>query len=122
MLSTIRVALMDIINVVVGLGGALFGGIVKELLDRVLLKADKKADIAAKIRDELWAEIKNLREIIYKQDVRISELESQSTQWRERYFELLGKYNTLEVEYRFTKQKCEEMSEDLKRLKLINQI
>lgn len=96
------VKIMDYTNVLVGLGAAVFGGVATKFLDRFMPSADKKIDAEAQLREELWAELKNLK-------VRVIELEKQSTEWREKYFELLEKYGRLELDYKFTMTKYEEM-------------
>lgn len=126
---------MDQTNLIVGLGGALFGGAVTKLIERLLPNADKRIDADAQLRKELWEEIETLRtrlaeseqtfrqrltesEQIFHQrlaesDRRISELEGQSTEWRERYFKLLEKYNSLEVDYKMMIAKCQSLEVDM---------
>ena len=94
--------IMDYTNVLVGLGAALFGGVTTKIVERFLPSADKKIDAEAQLRDELWKELGSLKS-------RIIELERQSTEWREKYFELLEKYGRLELDYKFTMTMYEEM-------------
>jgi chromosome segregation ATPase len=94
--------LVDITNVAIGLGAAIFGGLATKLAERFIISADKKVDAQIQLREELWREITSLKS-------RVVELERQSTEWREKYFELLEKYGRLELDYKFTKIKYEEM-------------
>lgn len=100
---------MDILNLLIGVGGGLLGIIAKEGLDRLFVKAEKKIDAATQLRTELWVEIKNLRDQINEEEGRVGELEKQLTDWREKYFLMLSKYNELDVQYRIVLAKQGEL-------------
>ncbi|HXH10800.1 MAG TPA: hypothetical protein VNP04_13690 [Alphaproteobacteria bacterium] len=111
--------MVDYIHIVTGLGGALFGGLFRDLLDRLWVRADKRVDVAAQIRHELWEEIANLRERIDGYDEKIMELERQGTEWREKYFQLLGNYSKLEAKYCLTEARCEALEREVGCLRTI---
>lgn len=108
---------MDYMDIIIGLGGALFGGLFREVIDRCWSHADKRIDAAAKLRDELWGEIHHLREQIHSYSERIDELERQGNDWREKYFELLGRYNRLEAQSQLNEARCEALEREISMLR-----
>ena len=106
---------MDLTTVIVGVCGALFGGISKEIIDRLWIRVDKRIDAATQLREELWTEVRSLREIIVKQGDRISELENRSSEWRGRYFDLLARHNSSGLNYQLDYRKYEDWMIELEK-------
>lgn len=84
-----------IVAIVSALGGSLITPTINYFRDKkkAELEAHRIDSIdAAKLREELWAEVNNLR-------TEVRELKEDLATWQSRYFRLLADYNDLEVRY-----------------------
>lgn len=84
----------NILTTIIALIGG--GGLVK-VFERIYSRGEKKMDLAAELRQELRDESRELRTII-------KELEDSLAVEKERYYELLEKYNELKQDYIFVKR------------------
>jgi chromosome segregation ATPase len=73
---------------VFGVIGTVLGGIGVELLRRLAARSEKKMDDAAKIRQELWAELAVVRD-------EVSDLRTELDEWKEKYFKLYAENTQL---------------------------
>jgi len=81
---------MEINEPLLALLAAIFGGAGLKVIEALLSRSTRRADIAKEIRDELRDEISGMRDQIVDVDNRLD-------LWKRRYYELLAAFNELVV-------------------------
>jgi chromosome segregation ATPase len=92
----------------IGAGGGT--SLLVKLAEGFFKRGDLKLDDNAKLRKELAEQIESLTERIEKQSSRQDKTDAELVDWKNKYFELLGKYN--DVQSNFTILKAESVEKD----------
>lgn len=82
--------------------GALLGILGLKLVERQFKWGAKRLDDATKMREELWSEVRSLREEMNRMDAEL-------TEWKERYFNLQSEYTELKVRYEVVQEELNSL-------------
>lgn len=81
---------MELSEPVLALLAAIFGGAGLKVIETLLSRSSKRADIAKEIRDELRGEVDGLRK-------QLSAIEQRLDRWKRQYYDLYVAFNELVV-------------------------